>query len=167
MREDLLKREVKVWLKEEWICFVQPSIGSTIGVADMCVLVPGLGLPLPVELKVAEILPGWESEMLRVPDGEGSCTFSIVEGKPERLRPSYMRPAQISWHDTLQRAGGKSRFLFGMYDGSWNAWILDDCRLETLKDWKTGLDFKLLTRVVTKGKFDKGAWWRGLVPDKA
>jgi len=170
MRENLFKEEVNRWLKGEWICFVQPSIGSTIGAADMSVLVPGLGLSLPVELKVAAIWPKEESKMLKVPDGQGNVDCSIVEGKPERLRPSYMRPAQISWHDKLQRAGGKSRFLFGVYwvdDEAWDAWILDDCRQETLKDWKAGLGFERLMRVATKGVFDHKAWWRGLVPDKA
>jgi len=177
MREDLLKHQVKSWLKGEWISFVQPSIGSTIGMADLSVLVPGIGLSLPVELKVASILLEEKGEYLKKYTEDGDVICSIAEGKPKRLRPSYMRPTQIEWHDTLRRAGGKSRFLFGVCDSSrsattwWDAWILDDCWLGTLKDWKAGFSLDpantKLTRIVTESRFDAETWWRGLIPDKA
>jgi hypothetical protein len=102
-------------------------------------LVPGSGLLWPVELKLART------------------------NKAGRVVPHRVRPEQIAWHDRLARAGGRSRFVLGLWgDAGWTAYVLDDCRRETLAGWRLGFDPAALRRVAADGKLDLVAWWDGM-----
>jgi hypothetical protein len=155
---------LKRWLRSQFAVFtstVEASHGSTVGVPDLLVTIPGAGTQLPVEVKY-----GSRKLVNKYGPSQGGW----------RLVPRLLRPTQIAWHDALQRAGGRSRLVIGHAslvmprrgeEWGWQVWMLDDCRLEVLKSWKLGLPEEKLIRIATDGVFDHKAWWRGLVPDKA
>ena len=121
------EREFRKWLSgrlaSSWHAWVEPTAGSTTGFPDLLLLLPGERLPLPVELKVAWVVR-------------------------DRLRPLHLRPAQIRWHDTLARAGGRSCLLFGIpSEIGFTAYVLPDCRLATLRSWRQGFPGGLVTCV--------------------
>lgn len=109
-----LRRWLAGRLVGTWHSFIEPSTGSTMGTPDLLLLLPGCQLPLPVELKVAEV-------------------------RRDHLRPRHLRAAQIAWHDKLARAGGRSCLLLGVQCSlGFTAYVLPDCRHEMLRRWRSG-----------------------------
>lgn len=139
MNENTLKRYIVQQLSPPpgFIFPVETARGGTAGCPDLFVLVQSAKLLLPVEIKLARVRAA--------------------------LFPSRIRPEQIAWHDRFARAGGRARFVFGeWFERHWNVWTLDDCRRETLIDWKNGISLSSLTLCTRAGAFDHQAWWRGL-----
>lgn len=138
MIEERLKHWLVCQLGSCWTNTIVPARGSSFGFADQLLLVPEYGLLWPVELKLAR----WN--------------------RVGRVVPYRVRPEQIAWHDRLARAGGRSRFVLGLWrEAGWSAYVLDDCRRETLASWRQGFDPAALRRVATDGKLDLAAWWDG------
>ena len=102
---------------------MEPTAGSTTGMPDILILLPGQALPLPVELKVARVVR-------------------------DRLRPSHVRPAQVRWHEELARSGGKSCLLLGVPSSiGWTAYVLASPRLDVLRSWRSGFPAGTVTCV--------------------
>ena len=89
----LSESDLRRWLKDAWngshMDWIEPAIGGTVGYPDVILALESKLIPgsIPVELKVAELKPGW---MFRV------------------------RPSQIRWHEMNHRAGKRSAFLIGL-----------------------------------------------------
>ena len=134
------ERAFRIWLKRHWgkavPSYVEAARGSTPGVPDVQLLLPGLSLPLPVELKVG--------------------VFKRYDRG--RIMPRHLRADQISWHDAMARRGGKTCILLGLaqswagtqfrWNGEFDVYAQLDCRHEILKDWRAGWPVDTLTRLI-------------------
>jgi hypothetical protein len=127
--EKVVETSFQRWLARRWgriwHSYIEPASGSTIGTPDVMVLLPGQCLVLPVELKMTVCM------------------------REDRLKPHYLRPAQIQWHDGLARRGGLTCLLLAepLIDGGFRCWVQPNCRHEVLKDWRQGFPIESLTCV--------------------
>jgi len=179
--------------RDRWVSKIEPALGSTHGAADalamnrftretiavefkMAKLIAVGGSNVrkyvvrPEEFKMAKLIAAGGSNVRKYvvrPDlssGEEMPVYELsTEGRV--LRPSRIRPAQIAWHDELQRAGGKSRMIFGVRDddgrAQWEVWFTDDCSVEFLRHWLKGFELSDLTRLATAGVFSLTMWDTG------
>lgn len=122
------ERAFREWLRVRWgkafPSFVEPSRGSTVGMADVMLQLPGNELLLPVELKIG---------------------VKMTKRNVGRIRPQNMRAEQISWHNELARSGGRSCLLLGVPQGREEKWrgrfkvyLQPRCHLGVLRHWRKG-----------------------------
>lgn len=155
-----------------WLNTNEAAYGGSVGTTDMWFLIPGTTQFVPVELKIAEIIPA-KGSTLPAYDLRGSG-HDLVDGDLDYdkllLRPRFIRGTQIAWHERLHQAGARSCFAFAgsipSTEVRWNVWVLSTCNHDTLKGWKYGIPFDQLTRVATNDKFHYWAWWHALQGDK-
>ena len=147
MNETILRRWLKAELDGVPLTFVEPSLGSTTGAPDAWVPVKDSGgifpdsggLFAPVELKVAGF------------------------GRSGRIVPANVRAVQISWHERMHRAGGRTYMLFGVPGATgWLAWVMAGCSRERLMHWQKGYNQDELFQVAVDGKLDREKWWNSL-----
>jgi len=156
--------------RRRWVSKIEPSLGSTHGAADALAMNRFTRETIAVEFKMAKLISLNGSNARKYvarPDlssGEDVPVYQLsTEGRV--LRPSRIRPSQIAWHDELQRAGGKSRMIFGVRDddgrAQWEVWFTDDCSAEFLRHWSSGFELSDLTRIATAGIFSLTMWDTG------
>jgi hypothetical protein len=99
-----------------WAQAYEPRLGSSAGIPDLGLLVPGTGLLLPVELKLGKI------------------------GFDGKLKISDIRPAQKVWHRRFSAAGGCALLLVGVMQrnqctGLWVGRVNGSVRPVDLSRW--------------------------------
>lgn len=126
--------EFKRFLKTQiggWVDNIEQTRGSTHGFPDLLVL--SGGLLGPVEVKVGKL--------------EGGLLY-----------PEEIRPAQISWLDRYQRAGGVARLVIGVRvknKGRWIAFMKEDVSLGSISGWRNGWDPLALALLIDNGKLKR------------
>lgn len=106
----------------DWSMTVEPALGTGDGMPDVLFLPsPGAGLLL-AELKVGTI-------------------------RDEVLYPEKVRPSQIYFMRDLQKSGGASMIITGVWfeeEGEWRAWILGSSQWRLASRWKGGWELDQL-----------------------
>jgi hypothetical protein len=161
MQEIRLKDKLLGFLKGDWTCSIEPAKGSSVGLADLLIMNRFTKVIVPVELKLGRSFRDHIAGVPLEPVDPGS---THLRPPISRVRVKHFQPTQIYWHDHLQRAGGHSRIVVGVYDndwGLWDCWYTEKVDRNSMQAYLHDVPIEELVRFVTNSEFDREAWDQG------